>query len=50
MEYVNLQNPASSKLLKSVESGKMPPSTSLSSRDYEGMKFFRAWIIEGAPK
>ena len=50
MDYVNVQNPASSKLLKSVESGKMPPSTPLSQRDYEGMKFFRAWIMEGAAK
>lgn len=48
MDYVNRQNPASSLLLKAVESGKMPPSTPLSQRDYEGMKFFRAWIMEGA--
>ena len=50
MKYINAQNPSSSRLLKSVESGKMPPSSSLSERDYEGMKFFRAWILEGAPK
>ncbi len=50
MDYVNVQNPVNSKLLKAVESGKMPPSTPLSQRDYEGMKFFRAWIMEGAVK
>jgi hypothetical protein len=40
----------SGKLLKAVDSGKMPPSSSLANRDSRGLSFLRAWINSGAPR
>lgn len=39
----------SGRLLRSLESGKMPPTSDMGSRDPQGMKFLKDWIKKGAP-
>jgi len=39
---------SSGRLLKSLESGKMPPTSDMGLRDPQGMKFLKEWIKKGA--
>ncbi len=49
-EYASTYSSArSGRLLKSLESGKMPPTSDMGLRDPQGMKFIKDWINKGAP-
>jgi hypothetical protein len=50
MAAVNLEEPLKSRLWVAVESGKMPPSTHLRTRDQSAFDFLKAWIKERAPR
>jgi hypothetical protein len=47
---VNVVEPQKSPLWVAVESGKMPPSAHLRSRDQYAFDFLKAWVEERAPR
>lgn len=48
LAYVNRENPKASRLLQTVNEGRMPPSYRLQSRNPEAFRFLREWVQEGA--
>lgn len=48
VEYVTPGRPEESRLVHTIDQGKMPPSSDLRERDEKAYRFMKAWIAAGA--